>query len=66
MYAVRGYSSAARGYRFGTLLFETTHQTEMSKDVEVSAWRERMKRGEVAYVDVTWLTSPYGTERITA
>lgn len=66
MYAIRGFSSTARGYKFGTLLLETTHQTEGSKDVEVSAWRERMKRGEVAYIEVTRLTSPYGMERITA
>jgi hypothetical protein len=55
---------AIRGFKGNRLLLETTHATEASKAIEIAAWRIRMARGEASHVEVTALTSPYGTETI--
>lgn len=51
-YSVKGYGSAAHPAGYGALLLHTTHSTESSRDVEISAWKSRMERGEVAYIEV--------------
>lgn len=38
--------------RPGTLLLETTHTGEHSAAMEIEAWQERMKRGEVSRVEM--------------
>ena len=56
---------AIRAFRCGGVLdIETVHATEASAAIEIAACKSRMKRGELSHVDVTRLTSPYGTERI--
>jgi hypothetical protein len=70
-YTVRGYASnnyperpGFRTPRLGDLLLETIHSSKSSKDVEVAAWNERMKRGEVAYIEVISHVEPLGIETI--
>jgi hypothetical protein len=41
-----------KGYRRGQLLVHTWHIGESSKDLEVSVWYERYKRGECTSVEV--------------
>lgn len=48
-YRIRAYASPNKG---GHLLLETVHRGEASRDVELSAYRERMCRGEVGRVEV--------------
>lgn len=58
-YAIRAFRPP------GTVLdIETVHATEASAQIEIAAFRARMKRGEISHIDVTRLVSPYGTERI--
>jgi hypothetical protein len=67
-FTVRGYASNKHpGWptvKLGDLLLETTHGSKASKDIEVAAWKARMQRGEVAYVEVISHVEPYGTETI--
>ena len=54
-----------RAYRAnGELDSESVHSTEASRDVEVMAYKARMARGEVAYIEVTNSATPQRTERI--
>ena len=48
-YHVKGFN------RLGDLLLHTTHSTEISKDVEVSVWKERIatKGDAAAYFEVS-------------
>lgn len=48
-YTIRGYAPVNQG---GGLLLETWHRGEASRDVELSAWRARMRRGEVSRVEI--------------
>ena len=41
-----------RGYFKGHLLLETVHSNASSKDVEVSVWMARYKRGECDRIEV--------------
>lgn len=56
-YVICGY--AANGHPAfphiseGDLLVKTWHVGESSRDMEIAAWKERMKRGEVSYITVT-------------
>ncbi len=43
------------------LAVETVHATEASRDVEMAAFRERMKRREIGHVDVISHVPPYFT-----
>lgn len=51
---VRGYAGAhhPRGAPYGSLLVETVHDGDHSKDTEVDCWRRRAARGEVSKVEV--------------
>lgn len=53
---VRGYAGNQHPHypmvKFGDLLVGTTHKDDVSKDMEVAAWKARMARGEVAYIEV--------------
>lgn len=40
------------GWRGTELLVQTWHRGVGSKDCEVAAWHERLKRGEASHVDV--------------
>ncbi len=55
-WAVRGYASnnhpMCPKVKYGDLLVATTHKGVVSKDMAVAAWRSRMARGEVAYIEV--------------
>jgi len=51
-FRVRGFSSGRHPMPFGTLLLETSHTTETSAYIEIEAWKERMKRGEVSKVEL--------------
>jgi len=53
-FRVRGFASGRHPDQipFGTLLLETSHTTETSAYVEIEAWKERMKRGEVSRVEL--------------
>jgi hypothetical protein len=46
------------------LVIETTHATEASRNIEIEAFRERMKRGEISYIEVLSHVEPYGIETI--
>jgi len=60
-YTIRAFAPPNRG---GELLIETWHRGRASRDIEIATFRERMKRGEVSYIDVTSHIDPVGTERI--
>lgn len=49
-YRIRGYRPPNQG---GGLLLETVHRGEASRDIEIAAWRERIRRGEVDHIEVT-------------
>lgn len=50
---VRGFASATHPRaKLGDLLVETWHIGASSKDVEVAAWLDRLKSGEVSRVEV--------------
>jgi hypothetical protein len=48
-YRIRGYAPPNQG---GHLLLETVHRGEASRDMEISAWKARMARGEVSHIEV--------------
>ncbi|MCR4301838.1 MAG: hypothetical protein NUV51_09530 [Sulfuricaulis sp.] len=48
-YMIRAYLPANKG---GCLLIETVHRGEHSRDMEISIFKERMKRGEVGHIEV--------------
>lgn len=49
LFHVRGFAPVNQG---GHLLLETWHDSVPSKDMEVAAWRTRMRRGEVGRIEV--------------
>ena len=49
---IRGFAGTRYGIPFGTLLLETTHRSEASAFVEIEAWRQQMRRGEVSRVEL--------------
>ena len=52
-FRVRGFAGGRHpDAKFGALLLETVHSTETSAYVEIEAWKERMKRGEVSKVEL--------------
>lgn len=56
-YTILAYRPTNQG---GGLLLETVHSTAASRDVEIAALRERMRRGEVGCIDVIDHTNPFG------
>jgi hypothetical protein len=48
-YKIRAYLPPNKG---GGLLVETVHRGESSRDMEISAFRGRMKRGEIGHIEV--------------
>ena len=53
-YKIRAFYPHGRG-----LAIETVHKGEASRDVEISAFKERMKAGEIAYIEVIELNPPH-------
>lgn len=53
-YTIRGYAGRNHqgGVPAGTLLLETKHTTEESRDIEISAYRTRGARGEISFIEV--------------
>jgi len=41
-----------KGYKGQQLLSHTRHTSKASKDVEVSAWRSRIRKGEASHAEV--------------
>lgn len=56
-YTIRAYRPPNQG---GGLLMETVHATQASRDVEIAAWKSRMRRGEIDHIDVIAHVEPYG------
>lgn len=48
-YRIRAYAPPNQG---GGLLLETVHRGEASRDMEISVFRDRMRRGEVSHIEV--------------
>lgn len=68
-YEVTGYASGQNldaHIKLGTILCVTRHTNETSKDIEVLVWKDRMARGEVAYIDIVELWPPFKCQRIHA
>jgi hypothetical protein len=63
-YRIRAYYPASAQRNPGGLAIETTHIGKPSRDIEISAFRARMKRGEIAYIEVISLVEPYGITTI--
>lgn len=67
-YQVTGYASelhpGAPHIKYGDTLCITHHSSEVSKDIEVLAWKSRMAKGEVAYIEVMDLVPPFKCQRI--
>jgi len=51
-------------YKNKLLVLETWHRGDASRDIEISAYRERIKLGEIDYIVVTNRNSPFGSYRI--
>lgn len=51
-------------YRNGQVVLVTWHVGEGSRDVEISACRERMRRGEISHVRVTNRRAPFGSYEV--
>lgn len=60
-YTIKAFAPTNHG---GGLLIETVHATESSRDIEISVFKDRMRRGEVDHIEVIAHVEPYGTERI--
>jgi len=60
-YTIIAYRPPNQG---GGVLNETVHETEASRDIELSVYRDRMRRGEVSHVEVIAHVPPYGKEVI--
>lgn len=46
------------------LAIETTHTTEASRDIEILVFRDRIKRGDLSYIEVISHVEPFVTETI--
>lgn len=57
-YTIRAYNAR------GDLIIETTHATEVSRDIEIEVFQTRMKRNEVACIDVIAHVEPFDTRRL--
>lgn len=52
-FIIRGYAGHKHpGARRGAMVLETTHKSEASASIEIEAYRERMKRGEIDHVEL--------------
>ena len=58
-YTIRAYSPTNQG---GGLDRETVHVGTASRDIEISAFRARMARGEIRKIEVISHIEPFGTE----
>jgi hypothetical protein len=59
-YTIRAYAPTNQG---GHLLIETVHVGTASRDIELSAYRERMRRGDVGHIEVISHVKPFGIVR---
>ena len=57
-YTIRAYRATNQG---GGVLMETVHVGTASRDMEIAAYRARMRRGDVAKIEVIAHVEPYGT-----
>lgn len=53
-----------QAYRRNALVLETWHIGEASRDMEISVFKERIKKGEIDHIVVTNRMSPFGSYRI--
>lgn len=60
-YTIKAYAATNQG---GGLVMETVHVGTASRDVEIAAFRTRMARREISYIEVIAHVEPFGTERI--
>lgn len=58
LWIVEAYRPPNQG---GGMLFSTWHRTDASKDIEVSAIKSRMSRGEISSARVVHRQSPFET-----
>lgn len=61
LYTIRAYKPPNQG---GGLAIETVHATEASRDIEIEVFRTRMRRGEIAHIEVISHVEPFGTQTI--
>lgn len=57
-YTIRAYRPPNQG---GGLDIETVHVGTASRDIEIAAFRARMARGEIDYIEVITHVEPFGT-----
>jgi hypothetical protein len=62
-YTIRAYRPTNQG---GGLDIETVHKGTASRDIEIAAFKSRMARGEISYIEVIAHVEPYGTTTINA
>jgi hypothetical protein len=48
------------------LAIETVHVGESSRDLEISVFRQRMRRGEIGHIEVISHVEPFGVRTIYA
>ena len=51
-YSIKAYAGRKHADPFGSLVLHTWHRTEGSRDIEIAAFRARMRRGEISSIDV--------------
>jgi hypothetical protein len=62
-YTIRAYRPPNQG---GGLLIETLHVGTVSRDIELSVYRDRMARGEIDHLELIEHIEPFGTTMIYA
>lgn len=60
-YRIRAFYPPNRG---GGVAIETTHKGEASRDAEIAAFRARMARGEIAYIEVVSTDDPFNVMKL--
>lgn len=53
-----------QAYQGNALVLETGHATEASRDIEMQAFKARMKRGDFSHIEISTHVEPYGTQRL--
>ena len=62
-YTIKAYRPTNQG---GDFVMETTHVGTASRDIEISVYQDRMRRGEIGHIEVIAHVEPYGVTRISA
>jgi hypothetical protein len=59
-YAIRSYAGHRhQKLKAGTLVMETTHHGEASRDTEIAVYRDRIARGEIMLIEISNLRDPF-------